>query len=164
MLQVDELMHKKAEELMFANLLNFGEDGRIELFNSTAFLFPSEFILKMEEYLKPEEIYDLAKHIPIPIEKVLTDRKMKDLERLDFLLELVEILGMGSLKIDNFDQTSDIQKVIVNNSNPNKISCHHTRGYLASAFSSSLNKNFECEETECISKGGEKCLFLLTAK
>lgn len=149
---------------MFANLLNFGEDGRIELFNSTAFLFPSEFILKMEEYLQPEEIYTLAKHIPVPIAKVLTDRKMKDLERLDFLLELVEILGMGSLKIENFDQNSNTQKVIVSNSNPNKISCHHTRGYLANAFSSSLEKNFECEETECISKGGDKCVFMLSAK
>ena len=157
-------MHKKAEELMFANLLNFGENGNITLFNYPAFLFPSEFILKMEERLSPDEIYVLAKHIPAPIEKVLEERQMKDLERLDFLLELVEILGMGSLNIENFDKTSNTHKVIISNTNPNKISCNHTRGYLASAFSTSLEKNFECEETECVSTGSQKCVFILNAK
>ncbi len=158
-------MHKKAEELMFADLLRFGEDGRINLFNSSAYLFPSDFILKMEEHLSPDEIYELAKKMPIPIIKILSDRKMNELERLDFLLELAEVLGMGSISVQNFDPGQDTQKVTVANSSPDKISCNHTRGYLASIFSDSLKKDFECKESECVSGGSsEKCIFVLTAK
>ena len=65
-----------------------------------------EFLLKMEEHLSPEEIYVLAKKIPLPIIKVLSDREMKELERLDFLLQLAEVLGMGSISVPNFDQSN----------------------------------------------------------
>lgn len=157
-------MHKKAEELMFADLLNFGEDGRINLFNNSAFLFPSEFILKIEEHLSPDEIYELAKKMPIPIIKILSDRQMKEIERLDFLLQLAEVFGMGSINVPNFDQNKATHDVTITNANPNKISCHHTRGYLASIFSDSLKKNFECNEIECVSKGAEKCKFVLSSK
>ena len=157
-------MHKKAEELMFADLLSFGEDGRISLFNNSAFLFPSDFILKLEEQLQPNEIYELAKKMPLPIIKVLSERKMKELERLDFLLELAEVFGVGSISVPNFDQTKLTHEVIISNSNPNKVSCHHTRGYLATVFSDSLSHNFECDETECVSRGGENCKFVLFTK
>ncbi len=155
-------MHKKAEELMFADLLRFGEDGKINLFNNSAFLFPSDYVLKIEERLSPDEIYDLAKKIPEPIIKILIERQMKSLERLDFLLELAEVLGMGSIQIPNFDKDKKSHQVIIKNTDPNKVSCHHTRGYLASIFSDSLNKKFECQETQCISKDGESCVFILT--
>ena len=157
-------MHKKAEELMFADLLNFGEDGRINLFNGSAFLFPSEFVLKIEEHLSPDEIYELAKKMPLPIIKILSDRKMKELERLDFLLQLAEVFGMGSINVPNFDQSKITHEVTITNANHNKISCHHTRGYLSSIFSDSLKKSFECNETECVSKGAGKCKFVLSAK
>lgn len=156
-------MHKKAEELMFADLLNFGEDGKINLFNTAAFLFPSEFVLKLEEKLSIEELYSLSKKIPEPIIKILTQRKMNDLEKLDFLLELAEVLGMGNIQIPNFDQQKTIHEVIIKNSTANKVSCHHTRGYLATVFSDSLKKNFECQETKCVSKGDEHCLFILSS-
>lgn len=157
-------MHKKAEELMFADLLRFGEDGRINLFNSSAFLFPSDFILKIEEHLQPDEVYELAKKMPLPIIKILSDRKMDELERLDFLLELAEVFGMGSISVTNFDQDRSTQEVIIANANPNKVSCHHTRGYLASIFSDSLKKSFECAETDCVSKGAKSCRFVLSSK
>ncbi len=157
-------MHKKAEELMFADLLRFGEDGKINLFNSTAFLFPSEFILKIEESVPPDEIYELAKKIPLSILKILSDRKMGELERLDFMLELAEVFGMGNINVPNFDQKRSNHDVIITNSNQNKVPCHHTRGYLASIFSDALHKNFECIETECISNGAENCKFSLLAK
>lgn len=157
-------MHKKAEELMFADLLFFGEDGRINLFNSSAFLFPSEFILRIEEHLPPDEIYEFAKKMPLPIIKILSDRKMNELERLDFLLELAEVFGMGSINVLDFDQNKSTHEVIITNVNPNKVSCHHTRGYLASIFSDSLKRNFECDETQCVSKGGENCRFVLSSK
>lgn len=157
-------MHKKAEELMFADLLRFGEDGRISLFNSSAFLFPSEYVLKIEEHLSSDDIYDLAKKMPLPIIKILSDRQMKGLERLDFMLQLAEVLGMGSIDVPNFEQGKATHEVNIINTNPNKISCHHTRGYLATIFSDSLTKNFECEEVSCVSKGAEKCSFVLSAK
>ena len=157
-------MHKKAEELMFADLLRFREDGRIDLFNNAAFLLPSEFILKIEEQLSPEEIYQLAKKIPLPIMKILSERQMKDLERLDFLLQLAEVLGMGSINVPDFNQNSNIQIVTIKNANQNKVSCHHTRGYLASIFSDSLNRVFECEEVQCVSQGAESCKFTLSVK
>ncbi len=157
-------MNKKAEELMFADLLRFREDGRIDLFNSAAFLFPSEFILKIEEHLPPEEIYVLAKKIPLPIIKILSDRKMKELERLDFLLQLAEVLGMGSISVPNFDQNNSTHEVSITNTNPNKVSCHHTRGYLASIFSDALKKTFECNEIQCVSQGAESCKFTLSVK
>ncbi len=157
-------MHKKAEELMFADLLRFREDGRIDLFNNSAFLFPSEFILKIEEHLSPEEIYGLAKKIPLPIIKILSDRKMKELERLDFLLQLAEVLGMGSINVPNFDQNNSTHEVAITNTNPNKVSCHHTRGYLASIFSDALNRTFECTEIQCVSQGAEDCKFTLFVK
>ncbi len=149
---------------MFADLLRFGEDGRINLFNNAAFLFPSEFILRIEERIPPDEIYKLAKKMPMPIIKILSDRKMAELERLNFLLELAEVFGMGTINVPNFDQTKSVQEVIVTNASPNKVSCHHTRGYLASVFSDSLKKNFECKETQCVSKGAENCKFTLSAK
>jgi predicted hydrocarbon binding protein len=158
------MMHKKAEELMFADLLGFGEDGRINLFNTSAFLFPTEFILKIEERVSPDEIYELAKKMPLPIIKILTDRKMEELERLDFLLELAEVFGMGNISVPNFDQNKSTHEVVITNANPNKILCHHTRGYLASVFSDSLKKTFECNETQCVSKGGENCKFTLSPK
>ena len=157
-------MHKKAEELMFADLLRFREDGRIDLFNNAAFLLPSEFILKIEEHLSPEEIYILAKKIPLPIIKILSDREMKELERLDFLLQLAEVLGMGSISVPNFDQSNAMHQVIITNTNPNKVSCHHTRGYLASIFSDALKKNFECEENQCVSRGADSCKFTISVK
>lgn len=157
-------MHKKAEELMFADLLSFGEDGKINLFNGSAFLFPSEFIINLEEKLNPEDIYEFAKKMPIPIIKILCDRKMGDLERLDFLLELAEVFGMGSISIPNFDQKNNTHEVTVTNTEKNKVSCHHTRGYLATAFSSSLNKKFECKENECITTGSENCKFTIYIK
>ncbi len=157
-------MHKKAEELMFADLLGFGEDGKINLFNGTAFLFPSDFVLKIEEHAQPDELYELAKKMPLPIIKILSDRKMKELERLDFLLELAEVFGMGSVNVPNFDQNQSTHEVMITNANSNKVSCHHTRGYLATVFSDSLKKNFECEETQCVSKGGKTCIFVLSVK
>lgn len=158
------MMHKKAEELMFADLLRFREDGRIDLFNNSAFLFPSEFILKIEERLSPSEIYELAKKIPLPIIKILSERQMKELERLDFLLQLAEVLGMGSISVPNFDRNKNTHEVIITNTNPNKVSCHHTRGYLASIFSDALTKIFECTETECVSQGMGNCKFTLSIK
>ncbi len=158
------MMHKKAEELMFADLLRFGEDGRINLFNNSAFLFPSEFILKLEEHLQPKEIYELAKKMPLPIIKILSDRKMKELERLDFLLELAEVFGMGSISVPGFDQAKDTHDVTISNADTDKVSCHHTRGYLATVFSDSLKKNFECEETQCGSEIGKECRFILIIK
>ena len=155
-------MHKKAEELMFADLLRFGEDGKINLFDGSAFLFPSEYILKIEEHLQPEEIYELAKKIPLQVIKILTDRKMAELERLDFLLELAEVFGMGSISVPNFNQTNETYEVLIVNANKNKVSCHHTRGYMATVFSDSLKKNLKCEETQCISKGAENCKFVLS--
>lgn len=157
-------MHKKAEELMFADLLRFGEDGKINLFDSTAFLFPSEFILKMEEQIKPDQVYKFAKKIPVPILKILSDRKMDRLERLDFMLELAEVFGMGNINVPNFDQTKRTHEVIITNANHNKVSCNHTRGYLSTIFSDALNNNFECEETECVSKGFENCKFTISIK
>ncbi len=157
-------MNKKAEELMFANLLTFGDEGKITLFEYPAFLFPSEYILKVEEIIEPNKIYELAKHIPMPIIKILTDRKMNELERLDFLLELAEVLGMGSINVPDFQKDNKVHKIIINNSTTNKISCNHTRGYLATVFSDSLKKDFECEEKECISKGNSQCVFILSIK
>ena len=155
-------MHKKAEELMFADLLRFGEDGKINLFDGSAFLFPSDYVLKIEEHLQPEEIYKLAKLMPLPIIKILTDRKMAELERLDFLLELAEVFGMGSISVPNFNQSNESHDVTIVNANKNKVSCHHTRGYLATVFSDALKKNLKCDETQCISKGAENCKFLLS--
>ena len=157
-------MHKKAEELMFANLLTFGEEGRINLFNNPAFLFPSDYILKLEETLEPNQIYELAKKMPQTIIKILTNRKMIELERLDFLLELAEVLGMGNINVPDFQKENNTHKIIINNSAKNKVSCHHTRGYLAAIFSDSLKKDFECEEIECISKGNTQCIFILSIK
>lgn len=157
-------MNKKAEELMFADLLRFGEDGKINLFNNTAFLFPSDFILKIEECTPPDQLYELAKKMPLPIIKMLSDRKMNEIERLNFLLELAEVLGMGNVSVPNFDQNQNTQEVTITNANANKVSCHHTRGYLSSIFSDSLKKNFECDETQCVSKGAEKCIFILSIK
>ncbi len=157
-------MHKKAEELMFADLLRFGEDGRIALFNNYAFLFPSDYILKIEEKLSEQDIYELAKEMPLPIIKALTDRKMDELERLDFLIELAEVFGMGSISVPGFDQSKSSHEVVVANADPEKSSCNHTRGYLASIFSESLKKEFECEETECVSSGAESCRFVLSSK
>lgn len=157
-------MHKKAEELMFADLLRFGEDGKIDLFNNAAFLFPSEYILKLEEHLQPNEIYLLAKKIPEPIISILVQRGMKDLERLDFLLELAEVFGMGSIQIPGFERENKKHEVLVKNATPNKVSCHHTRGYLATAFSTSLKKKFECQETKCVSTGAEQCVFVLSSE
>lgn len=157
-------MHKKAEELMFADLLSFGEDGKVNIFNESAFLFPSEFILNLEEKLDPDEIYFNAKKIPIAIIKILNERKMGNLERLNFLLELAEVFGMGSINVSNFDQSKTTHDVIVTNANKNKVSCHHTRGYLATVFSDSLSKAFECKETQCVSEGAENCKFIVYIK
>ncbi len=148
---------------MFADLLRFGEDGKINLFDDTAFLLPSKYILKIEEQIAPDEIYELAKKIPLPIMRMLSDRKMRGLERLDFLLELAEVFGMGRIEVPDFDQNKKTHEVIITNISSNKISCHHTRGYLASIFSDSLNRNFECDEKECISKGDKTCRFILSS-
>lgn len=157
-------MHKKAEELMFADLLRFGEDGKINLFNETAFLFPSEFVLKIEEKLEPDDIYELAKKMPESIIKILTERKMGEIEQLDFLLELAEVFGMGSISVPEFNQEKLVHEVIINNANANKVQCNHTRGYLAAIFSNSLKKTFECKELQCISNGSENCRFVLDLK
>lgn len=149
---------------MFADLLHFREDGRIDLFGGNAFLFPVEYVLKIEEKLDPNEIYSYAKKIPEKIIYILRQRGMKDLEMLDFLLELAEVFGMGSVQVPDFSQNKSSHEVIIKNANPNKLSCHHTRGYLATVFSDSLKKNFDCEETKCVSRGAENCVFILSSK
>ena len=89
---------------------------------------------------------------------------MENLEQLDFLLELAEVFGMGSINVLNFNQKDETHNIIIKNANKNKVSCHHTRGYLASIFSSTLNKTFECKENECISEGAEACKFTIYIK
>ena len=157
-------MHKKAEELMFADLLRFGESGRVDLFGNAAFLFPADYVHRLEEKITSEEVYSYSKKIPDKIISILRERGMKDLERLDFLLELAEVLGMGNVNVPSFDQTKKNHEVVIKNANSNKVSCHHTRGYLATVFSDCLKRKFECEETTCVSKGGENCTFVLLSK
>ena len=89
---------------------------------------------------------------------------MKDLERLDFMLELAEVLGMGQIQIPDFDQKKSKHEVVIKNSTTNNVSCHRTRGYLATIFSDSLKKKFECQEIKCASKGNEYCQFVLTSE
>lgn len=154
-------MHKKVEDLMFAELLKFDEDGEINLFSENAFLLPSKYIQKLEDKMKPEEIYAYGKEIPSPIIAFLRKRGMKDLELLDFLLELLEVLGTGRIEVKKFEREKKEYQLVIKNSPTNKTACHRTRGYLAAAFSQALNQNFKCTETKCVSKGAEFCEFLI---
>lgn len=87
---------------------------------------------------------------------------MKSIEMLDFLLELAEVLGFGRIDVKKFDKDNDEYEICITNSSTNAITCHHTRGYLASSFSKSLEKNLECKEVTCRSKGAAECKFVLT--
>ncbi|MDO8647848.1 MAG: 4-vinyl reductase [Candidatus Diapherotrites archaeon] len=154
-------MHKKAEDLMFAELLRFSEDGKISLFAETAFLLPSEYILHLEEKSTPEELYLAAKKIPEPIITTLKEKGMKDIELLDFLLELLEVLGIGNIQVKKFDRNKKEYQLTINNSSTNKIKCHRTRGYLAAAFSQALGQELKCIESQCISEGANNCEFII---
>ena len=121
-------------------------------------------MLKIEERLSEDEIYSLAKTIPLPVIKTLSERNMIPIQRLDFLLELAEVLGLGGISVPGFDQNNATHEVIINNVNPNKVTCNHTRGYLSTIFSDGLGKTFECNETECVSHGGSACHFVLSVR
>jgi len=155
-------MHKKTEDLMFAELLKFSEDGKISLFAETAFLLPSKYVLELEEKRTPEELYTAAKKIPEPIIEFLKVKGMKDLELLDFLLELLEVLGTGNIQVKKFDRDKKDYQLIIKNSSANKVGCHRTSGYLATAFSQTLGQKLKCIESQCLSKGAESCEFIIS--
>lgn len=155
-------MHKKAEDLMFAELLRFSEDGKINLFSENAFLLPSKYILELEEKRTPDELYTAAQKIPEPIIEFLKGRGMKDIELLDFLLELIEVLGIGNIQVKKFDRDKQDYQLTIKNSSANKVKCHRTRGYLAAAFSQTLGQKLKCIESKCVSEGAESCEFTIS--
>ncbi len=159
---ISNMLSSFLKKLLFARQF-FNMNGKLEILGERNVIMEPELFLMLNE-----ASYGLGKEsAKIFFEKY---KKKIDLKQNNYsnLMNLLEILGLGSVKIMKVGEKSatiSVKDSIISEQYRKKRgksksnTCEFIAGFLAGTFSFISNSETDAQETACASKGGSVCIF-----
>lgn len=169
-------MFEIVAKLMLHKQLKF-EEGSIKLLEQNVVIFPFENLFSIQKMIensdKTYEMYLSSKELGKNwIRNLFKAYKMETIkEQAEWGEKVFTLAGMGKMKVVKWNVENSVMIYRIEKSltaqyygNIGHAVCHIPRGWFAGASCIFFNKDVDAVETECLSKGGKYCEFLVQPK
>jgi len=168
-------MYDIVKKLLFSRQINF-EEGKIKLLDQPVAISPILIYVKILQALRKKYgknadkiFYDASKETGKIYMSVLKEKyRMSKNEMSKWAANSITLSGWGKVKVIKYDFSKAVSHIIVEDSTfaktygGSKTSTDVIlQGFFAGGASSIFEKNVECKEIKCISKGDPICEFII---